>query len=73
MDDVDSQIQYTGPWFPDQGSQDSVGNFGPPYLSTMHGTKSNASLSFAFQGVSFSLVNQAVNPFYFHRQDPRSK
>ena len=54
MDDVDSQIQYTGPWFPDQGSQDSVGNFGPPYLSTMHGTKSNASLSFAFQGVSFS-------------------
>jgi hypothetical protein len=50
VDDVDSQIQYTGPWFPDQGSQDSVGNFGPPYQSTMHGTISNASLSFAFHG-----------------------
>ena len=50
VDDVDSQIQYTGPWFPDQGSQDSVGNFGPPYQSTMHGTNSNASLSFAFYG-----------------------
>ena len=50
VDDVDSQIQYTGPWFADQGSEDSVGNFGPPYLSTMHGTNSNASLSFAFNG-----------------------
>lgn len=50
VDDVDSQIQYTGPWFADQGSRDSVGNFGPPYQSTMHGTTSNASLSFAFNG-----------------------
>lgn len=50
VDDVDPQIQYTGPWFPDHGSQDSVGNFGPPYQSTMHGTNSNASLSFAFHG-----------------------
>lgn len=50
VDDVDSQIQYTGPWFADQGSLDSVGNFGPPYQNTVHGTNSNASLSFAFQG-----------------------
>jgi hypothetical protein len=51
VDDVDSQIQYTGPWFPDQGgSQDSVGNFGPPYQNTLHGTNSSASLSFPFHG-----------------------
>ena len=50
VDDVDSQIQYTGPWFADQGSRDSVGNFGPAYQSTMHGTTSNASLSFTFNG-----------------------
>ncbi|KAF8801613.1 hypothetical protein BYT27DRAFT_7197850 [Phlegmacium glaucopus] len=56
VDDVDSRIQYTGPWFPDEGSQDSVGNYGPPYQSTMHGTKSNASLSFAFNGTQIRVV-----------------
>ena len=51
VDDVDtSSIQYTGPWYPDQGSQDSVGNFGPPYRSTLHGANANASLAFAFNG-----------------------
>ena len=50
VDDVDSQIQYTGPWFLDQGSRDSVGAYGTPYKSTLHGTNSNASLSFAFHG-----------------------
>lgn len=48
--DADPRIQYNGPWFQDQGGEDSVGNFGPPYLDTMHGAKSNASLSFAFNG-----------------------
>lgn len=52
VDDVDSAINYTGPWFQDQGTQDSVGNFGPAYRSTLHGTKNNASLSFAFTGTS---------------------
>lgn len=50
VDNVDSAINYTGPWFQDQGTQDSVGNFGPAYRSTLHGTKNNASLSFAFNG-----------------------
>lgn len=50
VDDVDSSIQYTGPWYPDQGSRDTVGNFGPSYQSTLHGVNSNASLSFAFNG-----------------------
>ena len=50
VDDVDPSIQYTGPWYPDQGSRDSVGNFGPPYQNTLHGVNSNASLSYAFNG-----------------------
>lgn len=50
VDDVDPRIQYTGPWFPDQGSQDAVGTWGPPFRSTLHGTTSNASFSFAFHG-----------------------
>ena len=50
VDDVDSSIQYTGPWYPDQGSRDSVGNFGSSYQSTLHGVNSNASLSYAFNG-----------------------
>ena len=50
VDDDDPSIQYIGPWFPDQGSRDDIGNFGTPYLSTLHGVKTNASLSFAFNG-----------------------
>ena len=50
VDDVDPNIQYTGPWYPDQGSRDSAGNFGPSYQSTLHGVNSNASLSFVFNG-----------------------
>ena len=50
VDDVDPNIQYTGPWYPDQGSRDSAGNFGPSYQSTLHGVNSNASLSYAFNG-----------------------
>jgi hypothetical protein len=51
VDDTDSNIQYSGPWFSDSsGSQDNVGNFGPAYKSTLHGTKANASFSYAFSG-----------------------
>jgi len=50
VDDTDADIAYTGPWFQDQGSQDTAGNFGPTYKSTLHGANDNASLSFAFNG-----------------------
>jgi hypothetical protein len=51
VDDVDPTIQYTGSWpLSDQGSQNSVGNFGPAYNSTLHGTTTNASFSFEFSG-----------------------
>jgi len=50
VDDIDTDITYTGPWFQDQGSLDTVGIFGPTYNSTSHGTNDTASLSFAFNG-----------------------
>ncbi|KAF4614875.1 hypothetical protein D9613_002561 [Agrocybe pediades] len=51
VDDTDSAINYVGPWFQDNsGSQDHNGNYGPTYLSTLHGTTSSASLSYAFNG-----------------------
>ena len=50
IDDVDPSIHYNGLWFANQGNQNSVGDFGPPYNGTLHGTTSNASLSFEFSG-----------------------
>ncbi|KAJ3515507.1 hypothetical protein NLJ89_g1716 [Agrocybe chaxingu] len=51
VDDTNTDIVYTGSsWFQDTGSQDSAGNFGPAYRSTLHGTKANASLSYSFSG-----------------------
>jgi len=56
VDDTGPGITYTGPWFPDQGSQNSLGNFGPPYLSTLHGTDSDASFSYSFNGTRVMIV-----------------
>lgn len=51
VDDSDTTIRYIGSgWFPDYGSQDNFGNFGSTYKHTLHGTNSNDSLSFTFNG-----------------------
>ncbi|GLB40813.1 hypothetical protein LshimejAT787_0900280 [Lyophyllum shimeji] len=56
IDDTDSRISYSGQgWFQDQGSQDGAGNFGPTYKRTSHGTNSDGSLSFTFEGTSISV------------------
>ncbi|KAG5735203.1 hypothetical protein E4T56_gene4807 [Termitomyces sp. T112] len=56
VDDTDSQIGYFGSgWFSDRGSQDTVGNFGPTYNKTSHGTKGNDSASFSFVGSSVTV------------------
>ena len=57
VDDTSNDINYDGTWFADSGSQDSVGNFGPPYRSTMHGTNSSAALSSNFTGEFFTPYN----------------
>jgi len=69
VDDTDPNINYIGPsWVQDtSGSQDTIGNFGPAYRSTLHGTKSSASLSYAFNG---KLVDPVIEvqglPFSLH-------
>ncbi|KAF8151517.1 hypothetical protein B0H34DRAFT_132315 [Crassisporium funariophilum] len=50
VDDMDSGIQYVGPWFESHGSQDKSGTFGLPIRSTLHGVTQNAGLSYAFSG-----------------------
>ncbi|KAF9561140.1 hypothetical protein CPC08DRAFT_635839, partial [Agrocybe pediades] len=64
VDDTDSAINYVGPWFQDNsGSQDHVGNYGPAYLSTLHGTTSSATLSYAFNGTQIRVrgTNHPLN------------
>jgi hypothetical protein len=57
IDDFNPLFQYGTGWFRDEGSQDNLGNFGPPFQHTLHGTDSNSSFSFSFQGTPFlSLV-----------------
>ena len=53
VDDISPLITYDrAGWFSDLGSQDSAGNFGPPYKSMLHGTQQNGTLSFTFSGGS---------------------
>lgn len=50
VDDASPDIKYIGDsWFPIDGSLD-VGDFGPPFLSTLHGTNRSASFTFNFTG-----------------------
>ncbi|KDR67258.1 hypothetical protein GALMADRAFT_258429 [Galerina marginata CBS 339.88] len=51
VDDTDSGIQYTGPWFSlNPGAEDNLGDAGAPFLSTLHGVNSSGSLSYTFNG-----------------------
>lgn len=61
VDDSDSSIQYSGSgWFSYSGSMSEVGNFGPTYQNTLHGTNSSGSLSLSFHGEFYSPVPLTV-------------
>ncbi|KJA21299.1 hypothetical protein HYPSUDRAFT_67824 [Hypholoma sublateritium FD-334 SS-4] len=62
VDDTDPGIVYSGPWVADKGNLDSDGIWGPPYLSTVHGTTSQASFSYKFSGSSFTLTGALQVP-----------
>ncbi|KAF5345410.1 hypothetical protein D9756_010991 [Leucocoprinus leucothites] len=52
IDDTDPGLDYSGNWFPDTtGSHDNVGILGPPYLQTLHWTRTDGSVSFQFNGI----------------------
>ncbi|KDR76673.1 hypothetical protein GALMADRAFT_1328582 [Galerina marginata CBS 339.88] len=60
VDDTDSGIQYTGPWFSvAQGGEDSFGSYGAPFLGTLMGVNSSASLSYTFSGSQVSLYGSS--------------
>ncbi|CAA7269979.1 unnamed protein product [Cyclocybe aegerita] len=63
VDDTSPDISYSGPWFQDQGSQNTIGFAGFAYKSTLHGTKSNASLSLPFSGSQVQVLgtNRMLN------------
>ncbi|KAF5318564.1 hypothetical protein D9619_010796 [Psilocybe cf. subviscida] len=65
IDDQDSAIIYSGSWFTDDtGKLDTMGNFGPPMLNTLHGTSSSGSLTTTFSGTQIWVTNsnQFFNP-----------
>lgn len=56
VDEADSSIHYTGPWFVASSNDlDSLGNFGPTYLRTSHGTNGTASFDYSFQGSAVNI------------------
>ncbi|KAH6890044.1 hypothetical protein BKA70DRAFT_1328817 [Coprinopsis sp. MPI-PUGE-AT-0042] len=56
IDDLDPLVRFDGGgWFTVNDPKESFGNFGPTYLSTLHGTNSSAQLSFTFDGSSVTL------------------
>ncbi|XP_006455774.1 hypothetical protein AGABI2DRAFT_210331 [Agaricus bisporus var. bisporus H97] len=54
-DDQDPIIQYSGEWFEKFGALEGLGNFGSPYLYTLHGTNHDASVSFEFDGTGIEV------------------
>ncbi|KAF5345414.1 hypothetical protein D9756_010994 [Leucocoprinus leucothites] len=69
IDDADPGLDYSGTWFLDStGSHDNLGSYGPPYLETLHGTRTDGSVSFQFQGTAVQVwgttdvVNRDANP-----------
>ena len=51
IDDTNSTIQYSGPWFEVENTQINTGAFGPPFQNTLHGVTVNANFSFPFSGM----------------------
>ncbi|KAF7759736.1 hypothetical protein Agabi119p4_11431 [Agaricus bisporus var. burnettii] len=63
-DDQDSNIQYSGEWSRKTGDLEDIGNFGSPYLHTLHGTNHDAKISLEFDGTGIEVfgTNIVNNP-----------
>lgn len=62
LDDTSPDIKYNGSWFSDFGSQDQIGNYGPPYLYTLHGTTVDGTVEFEFNGSSLICTYTPLTP-----------
>ncbi|KAF9477160.1 hypothetical protein BDN70DRAFT_934454 [Pholiota conissans] len=56
VDDTDPAIKYTGDWTANKGGLDASGNWGLPYLSTVHATKTSGSFTYTFSGTEFTVT-----------------
>jgi hypothetical protein len=56
IDDTNPSIQYVGPWFEVNNTQNDIGTNGPPFQNTLHGVNVTASFSFNFSGMSRLLL-----------------
>ena len=78
IDDTNSSIQYSGPWFEVNNTQIETGFNGPPFQNTLHGVNVTANFSFQFSGMSCLLYRFVSEPSHsmslYHRrfQDRRS-
>ena len=52
IDDTNSSIQYSGPWFEIKNTQVNTGSYGRPFLDSLHGVNVTAYFSFHFSGIS---------------------
>lgn len=51
VDDTNDLIKYTGIWNASDGSQyDTAGNFGRPYMNSLHKATGEVSFMFKFNG-----------------------
>ncbi|KAF8811562.1 hypothetical protein BYT27DRAFT_7133907 [Phlegmacium glaucopus] len=60
VDDTNPNIQYFGPWFTAQNTQNDTGNFGMPFQNTLHGVSVDANLSFAFSGSAVNVLGTSI-------------
>ncbi|KAJ2928548.1 hypothetical protein H1R20_g8569, partial [Candolleomyces eurysporus] len=69
VDDASAQIQYSGNWTVNsQGIQDKIGDFGPTFRQTLHGTPQPfGNLSFTFEGSSVAVygIVSMIGPISF--------
>ncbi|KAF9524883.1 hypothetical protein CPB83DRAFT_897551 [Crepidotus variabilis] len=62
VDNQDLGIDYVGnSWKSDQGNRNLIGNYGPQFKGSLHGTDSPASLSFQFSGTSVKVYGSNVD------------
>ncbi|KAF9559301.1 hypothetical protein CPC08DRAFT_637960 [Agrocybe pediades] len=60
VDDTSPDYQYTGPWFQARGNQDDIGNFGPPFQSTLHGINANGTIKYTYHGSKVVVYGTSV-------------
>lgn len=65
MGDIDLQIQYNDPRFPDQCSRDSVRAYGSPYKSTLHGANSKCEpfVCSSWWAPFFKVIKLLIDPW----------